>query len=249
MILENVIRLVRSGLGAIAFYTMIPVPNRWKPDFTRIARWAPGIGLLMGILLSLGDALLYLLQMPILTRSGLIVALWVGITGGIHLDGVMDTADGLGVQDPQRRLTVMRDSVTGAFGVMAGILVLLLKTLALSDLSSHRGLSLMLASGWGRWGQVMAIALYPYLRPQGKGAFHQQGLKLPHDSLLGLGGLLFLCGFMGKIGIALIGIGSAIALFTGFYFYRCLGGQTGDTYGAVVEWTEAIFLCGCTVLL
>lgn len=54
--------------------------------------------------------------MPLLPRSGLLVAAQVGLTGGLHLDGVIDTADGLGVTDPQRRLEVMRESHTGPMG-------------------------------------------------------------------------------------------------------------------------------------
>jgi len=64
----------------------------------------------------------------------------------------MDSADGLAVQNPQRRLQVMADSATGAFGAMAAIALVLIKTAALTDLDSYRWLALMAASGWGRWG-------------------------------------------------------------------------------------------------
>ena len=76
----------------------------------------------------------------------------------------MDTADGLSVTSSEKRLEVMRDSATGAFGAIAAIVILLLKTVAISEISLPLWLVLMFAAGWGRWGQVMAIALYPYLR-------------------------------------------------------------------------------------
>jgi len=167
----------------------------------------------------------------------------------------MDTADGLAVQEPQRRLQVMADSATGAFGAMAAIAILLLKTAALTDLDSYRWLALMAAGGWGRWGQQLAIAQYPYLKPTGKGAFHKAAIRSHLDLLPGLLLLLGLSGLqiliyrdriMFAVGIALSG--SAIAFLTGAWFNHQLGGHTGDTYGAVVEWTEALLLCLLTAL-
>jgi adenosylcobinamide-GDP ribazoletransferase len=246
----------QSWLGAITFYTCIPIPMSWGLDFERIARWAPGVGLFIGVILAALDAVLQHWGMPHLTRSGIIVVSWVALTGGLHLDGVMDTADGLGVQDPKRRLEVMADSVTGAFGAMAAIALLLLKMAALTDIETDRWLALITVAGWGRWGQVVAISIYPYLKPTGKGAFHQQGIRVPIDSLWGAFLLLGVCGLPlivreGNWELAVIsaGGGCAIALLTGFWFYRQLGGHTGDTYGAVVEWTEALLLCLLTIVV
>lgn len=245
--------LLRSFLGAILFYTCIPLPSHWPVEFNRIARWIPCVGLLLGGLLGLIDFSLQGLGMPGLTRSVLVVGIGIALTGGLHLDGVSDTADGLAVPDPQQRLAVMQDSVTGAFGVMAVVVVLALKITALSELTQMRWLGLMLAAGWGRWGQVSAIAFYPYLKAQGKGAFHKKALKLPQDLILGL---LFLLGLSmvqgfylnGWVALASGALGGVIALLSGYWFHCQLGGHTGDTYGAVVEWTEALILCGLTIL-
>ncbi len=245
---------LNSLLAALTFYTCFPISPNVQLDFARIARWAPGIGLLLGGGLGLVDLGLEGLQMPILTRSGIIVVLWMWWTGGLHLDGAMDTADGLAVQDPDRRLTVMSDSVTGAFGAMVAVVIILLKTCALSEITGDRVWILPLVAGWSRWGQVIAIGLYPYLKVQGKGAFHRQGMKLPQDILLGLGLLLALTGWQIYLdplrwwSIGLKSIASCgIAILTGYYFHRRLGGHTGDTYGAVVEWTETFVLCLMTI--
>jgi adenosylcobinamide-GDP ribazoletransferase len=248
-------KLNSSFLAALTFYTTIPIPQSCILEFDRVARWAPAIGLLIGGLLGLGDWFLSELTMPSLTRAVLIVSLWLGITGGLHLDGAIDTADGLAVFDRAKRLEVMKDSVTGAFGVMAAGVLLLLKTAALNDLHSWRWLGLMLSAGWGRWGQLCAIAFYPYLKPTGKGAFHKQAIRPAFDILFGL---LFLLGlnFFAIVFdrsilwlVMLISLFClAIALIVGFWFYRALGGHTGDTYGAVVEWTEALILCLLTCL-
>jgi adenosylcobinamide-GDP ribazoletransferase len=244
-------RLWRSLAAAVAFYTCLPIPSSWALEFQAVARWAPAMGLLIGGLLSLGDAGLQQLGIPMLTRSALVVVAWIALTGGLHLDGAMDTADGLAVQDRHRRLQVMTDSATGAFGAMAAIALLLLKTAAFSDLETHRGLALMAAAGWGRWGQVVAIACYPYLKPTGKGAFHKAAIRMPQDILLGLLLLFGLSGWLSQsltLGVMISAVGCAIALLTGAWFHRHLGGHTGDTYGAVVEWTEALFLCLLTGL-
>lgn len=237
----------RSLFGAIAFYTCIPIPHTWT-EFTIIARFAVLIGLLIGGILGLIDYSLTFLQIPILTRSALTIISGIIITGGLHLDGVIDTGDGLGVQDENRRLEVMSDSKTGAFGVIAGICLIILKICALSELNNYRWVILILACGWGRWGQIIAIAFYPYLKISGKGAFHKEAIR-NIDVILGLGLMLTISGLMGyvinKFIIVLITsiIGIAIAVIIPNWFNHKLGGHTGDTYGAVVEWTEALLLC------
>ena len=243
-----------SFVSSVIFYTIIPLPPSWTNNWSRIARWCPIIGVLIGLLLALVNILLGLFKMPNLTSNALTVALWVAITGGLHLDGAMDTADGLSVTDSNRRLEVMKDSATGAFGAIAAIIILLLKTVALYDVSLPLWLVLISATGWARWGQVIAIAFYPYLRTTGKGSFHQEHLRLPQDILLGwlvlfgCSGFWFTVGFLSWLQIATIVAGNiAIAFLTGYWFNQRLGGHTGDTYGAVVEWSEVLILCWLTM--
>lgn len=255
-ILEKVIDAVTSFLGATIFYTIIPLPQHWPLRVERIARWSPMIGLLLGGILGLADQLLSVIGFSLSVRSGLIIATWITMTGGLHLDGAMDTGDGLAVREPAKRLRVMQDSVTGAFGVMSGVMIIALKILALSELSAYRWWGLMVAAGWGRWGQVCAIAFYPYLKATGKGAFHQQHMQLPQDLLWGLlslwgmsGVLIYLAPHLWRLGLGIALMGGAIALGISYGFYRRLGGHTGDTYGAVVEWTETSILCLLTLCL
>lgn len=241
-------------LGAIAFYTCIPLPPQWSLEFYGIAQLAPVVGILIGGVLGLIGVGLSWLGVAALVKSALLVVIWLGLTGGLHLDGAIDTADGLAVLDPERRLEVMADSRTGAFGVMAAISIMLLKTVALADIATYPWLALMLAAGWGRWGQLVAIARYPYLKPTGKGAFHKQAIHSVWQavpSLLLLMGLSGVWGYLQQsiaLGFAALVLGSAIAILAGAYFNYRLNGQTGDTYGAIVEWSEALVLCGLTSL-
>ena len=231
--------------GAILFYTRIPLPSSWPVAFDRIALLVPVVGIGIGGLLAVVD---WALGLPLFLRSVLAVMLWVWLTGGLHLDGAMDTADGLAVQDDQRRLLVMTDSRTGAFGVMVAIAILLLKISALAAIDG-RWFALVSAAAWGRWAQQWAIARYPYLKPEGKGAFHKQALPSPGHTLPSAIGLLCLTGVVTVVGwvpwpaalvTVAVGIGAAW-LLAGWLNCR-LGGHTGDTYGAMVEWVEVAVL-------
>jgi adenosylcobinamide-GDP ribazoletransferase len=236
--------------AAVMFYTIVPVPSSWAQDFVGIVRFAPGIGMLLGVLIGTLEAGLQQAGMPNLTRCGLVVSLWLGLTGGLHLDGAMDTADGLAVGDPQRRLAVMADSRTGAFGAMVAVLILGLKVIALSEVDRSRWLVLMLAAGWGRWGQWWAIAQDPYLKAEGKGAFHKLAMRSAWDAVPGGLCLLSLSGAIAlwdptlsrlAWGLGLAGLGFAWGISR--WLRSQLGGQTGDTYGAIVEWTEVSIVC------
>jgi adenosylcobinamide-GDP ribazoletransferase len=237
-------KLVQSYASGVAFYTSIPIPHSWTLDFQGVARIAPLIGVCIGALLGMIDWGFFSVGMPSLTRSAIVVALWVWLTGGLHLDGAMDTADGLAVMDPERRLQVMADSRTGAFGAIAAGIILLLKTVALSELTQDRVWILMATAGWGRWGQLVAIARYPYLKPTGKGAFHKESIRSLWEAVPTL---ILLASLSVWIYPALLS-GGAIAILVGAWLNRKLGGQTGDTYGAIVEWTEALLLCVLTVV-
>lgn len=243
----------KSLIAALAFYTCIPVPAVRSLPFQNVARLAPVMGLLIGVLLTGLHSGLSFLGIPGLTASAIVVVVWIAITGGLHLDGAIDTADGLAVIQPERRLMVMTESTTGAFGVMAAVAILLLKVSALHDLSAWQWLILPLAAGWGRWGQQVAIGCYPYLKPTGKGALHQAAIRSFWDTVPSLLLLLGLSAIPLSFSIDLwplaIGCasGSGIGAIVAAWFHSQLGGHTGDTYGAVVEWTEAIFLVTLTI--
>lgn len=249
------LELWRSLLGAVIFYTVFPLPHDWRPSFERIARWCPLVGLVIGGILSLIFIGLNHLQTPSLIQGAIITAIWLGLTGGLHLDGAMDSADGLAVTNPNKRLEVMADSVTGAFGAMTAIVILLFKFAAISSLTTANWWLLLLIPIWGRWSQVLAIALFPYLKPQGKGAFHKQFIQPKTDLVIStLPGLITL----EVLAIAdeayilqlLIVGGScvAIAILSSTWFNHQFKGHTGDTYGATVEWTEAITLILSSIL-
>ncbi|ELS31498.1 MULTISPECIES: adenosylcobinamide-GDP ribazoletransferase [Pseudanabaena] len=243
--------------AAIIFYTCIPWRTQGNLDFRGIALYAPLIGLAIGLAIAVFDFGLGWLKPSsdfIYLRSLLTILLGLLITGGLHLDGAMDTADGLAVTDPERRLEVMADSNTGAFGAIAGIVILLLKVMALAAISDQRVWILAAVWAWSRWGQLRAIMAYPYLKAMGKGKFHQEDL---HYWQVWLVAVLLIVGdlaigyFAHAISFAfgVSAIAFTITWALGAWFNRQLGGQTGDTYGAIVEWTEALSLCAIAYLI
>ena len=246
---KNTKRLAQQLFGAIAFYTTIPISARWTLDFTRIARWSPFVGFLIGVFLVLIDGVCQLL-LPMPLGSTVVVLGWVWVTGALHLDGAMDTADGLGVWDRQKRLDVMSDSRSGAFGVIAAIAILMLKSIALMSVSSARPLALLWIPVWARCAHVWAVGRYPYLKSEGKARLHHDSFVPGWDYIPGLMlQMLFAIAMValqawpnihwlvGSYGVA-IGLSWGI----GYWFFRKLGGVTGDIHGAIVEWTETILL-------
>jgi adenosylcobinamide-GDP ribazoletransferase len=237
--------------AALVFYSCLPLGNSQTLDFRGIAVYAPVVGVLIG---SMMGALDYLLEMlsgskseVSLLRACLVVLAGVLLTGGLHLDGAMDSADGLAVNDPARRLEVMADSATGAYGAIAALAILLIKIAALVAISRDRIWVLMAVAAWGRWGQLRAIAAYPYLKATGKGKFHQADIHTWQVWLVGtglaIGSLAFGIAYQKILfGVIVGAIGFGFAWGIGAWFNRQLGGHTGDTYGATVEWTEALSL-------
>jgi adenosylcobinamide-GDP ribazoletransferase len=249
--------LLASFFGAVLFYTTIPLPQSIPINFVRIAVWLPWVGILLATLLSFVTHFCQWIGFSPLLTVIFVVALMIYFTGGFHLDGAMDTADGLAVRaELNQRLEVMRDSRTGAFGVMAAIIILALKSAALFSLGQQMGIGLILAMSWSRWGQLMTIVLYDYLRKEGKGAFLKENLVFPLDVILASLFILpvglweyFYLGYTLDLILIINLISGAIALLVGWWFNHQLGGHTGDTYGATVEWSESLILSVLTLFL
>jgi adenosylcobinamide-GDP ribazoletransferase len=212
-----------------------------RPRFERIARFAPWIGLVLGAL----QALLWhglQGQTPLLARVCLVLAAGLLLTGGLHLDGAMDTADGLAAGE--RRLEAMRDSRVGASGAQALAVLLLLKAAALASLAAAAPVALLWAALWGRMAPLLAMAWFPYLHPRGTAGFHRQhwaGLLVEaRPGLLAAGGLTLISLARGWPPLGLVG--ALPALLVPGWLGRRLGGHSGDSYGACVEWSEALAL-------
>lgn len=235
------------GLAAAwRFLTRIPLPavvrGDWS-DFSRALAWFPVVGFLLGALLVVSDILLRQVLGP-LTVAVLVVGLWLGVTGALHADGLVDTCDGVfAAVTPERRLEIMRDTQVGVFGVAALLVVLGLKVAALAELpEAVRGWTLLAAPGLGRLALVLSATLFPYARAEGLGsplraAATPRGLVMPMATVA----VLALAGGAWLLAIALLG--SLGAWLLGRWLHaRLRTGLTGDCYGAVCEVVETLVL-------
>jgi adenosylcobinamide-GDP ribazoletransferase len=243
---------LRDLSGAWIFYSVLPAWPGIEPRFTRIARFAPWIGAVLG---GLQGALWAALEgrVPALAQVGLTLALALWLSGGLHMDGAMDTADGLAAGD--RLLEAMDDSRVGAAGAQTLALLLLLRAAALACLGAAAPAALLWAAVWGRVAPLLAMAHFPYLRPGGTAAFHRQhwaglAVELRPTALLVVALVVietaaaaWLVPWSGASKAVLTGLAGLIpALVVPLWLGRRLGGHSGDSYGACVEWSEALAL-------
>ena len=248
-------RRLRKALGclgrgwgaAVRFLTVLPW-GKWEhatpEDLGCAAVLFPWAGALVGSVVAgvlwgvprTGGAL------PVAAALALVA--WVALTGGLHLDGLMDAADGLGGgQTPERRLEIMRDERVGAFGVLAGGLVLLVKFAALQQAAAA---DVVLAAVLGRWVLTAAMAAFPYARPSGLGKLWFDRVGWPELLAASLGAALVVALAGSPRGWWLWG-GVVVVLWgAGRWVLRRIPGLTGDVYGALAELTEAFVLLGMT---
>lgn len=243
--------MIRSLAAALGFLTTLPVPTvllgpRLVPPAGMLWWWTP-IGALLGGLAALAVAWAALFHVPWATCAVLGVVLLAALSGGLHLDGFMDTCDGLGSRAPRERaLEIMKDSHAGAFGVLGVVCLLLLKVAALAGLPPERGLqALWLAPVAGRAAQMLVLAGARYARPgEGLGSAFFTAATSWHALAALLLALGLSCGRAPGLLwplLAALALGTLVALGIG----RRLGGHTGDTVGAVSEMAECLFLLCC----
>lgn len=212
----------------------------------------PLVGALIGLALGGFDALLGLaFGEPV--RSALVVVALLLLTRGLHLDGLMDTCDGLfGGWTPERRLEIMRDSRVGSFGVLAAASDLLVRTAALGTLPGTLRLpALVLMAALGRWALVYSTWAFPYARPTGLGAAFKQHVGRPQmlaATVLALAACVAVAlgpwagGPPVAAYLAAAPLAWAVAWLFGRYVLTKVPGQTGDTYGAANELVEVAVL-------
>ncbi|MGI8549228.1 MAG: adenosylcobinamide-GDP ribazoletransferase [Dehalococcoidia bacterium] len=233
-------------LAALEFLTPFRLRRVAEQDPAAIgpsSAFFPLIGLLLGLALIGLDRLLSQALPPPAVDALLVTALAL-FSGALHLDGLADTADGIfGGRTAERRLEIMRDSRTGSFGALAVGLMLLLQWNALISLSPPwRFGGLLLFPALGRCAAVVALAAFPYARPEGLGTlFHRHAWPWPALFAVLSSLLLSIVLFNGS-GAALWGASILLALLLGAAMASRLGGLTGDTYGAICEITQVTVL-------
>lgn len=238
---------------ALTFLTIFPwprLPLAGPQDLARSMFWFPWVGALLG-LLYWGAWSLLRSSFPALAAATVLIILTVLATRGLHLDGLADTADGLGGgASPKERLRIMKDSRLGAFGAIALMLVLMGKLAFLTGVvEKEANQAVLLFPVISRWGMVLLAYLCPYARIEG-GLGQAMAAGVQGGTLLGATGsalllVLVVSGFRGAVLLA--GAGLFVWLLSR-YTLKKLGGVTGDVFGAANEILETLVLGGAVWL-
>ncbi|MBX3049919.1 MAG: adenosylcobinamide-GDP ribazoletransferase [Caldilineaceae bacterium] len=247
---------------ALSFLTTMPLPSLPAEAFLsgqgRAFAWYPAVGLLIGLLLSGAAFLLAQAALSPQVQSGLLLLGWVLITGGLHLDGVMDSCDALFAPvSVARRLAILKDVHTGAFGVLGLFFVLGLKWALLAELLGQPGgwltlhPALLLAPLWGRWVLVWAAWRFPYARPgESLGRTMTGGLSRREALIATLTALAIHSGlaFWQPDLWAVVLVVPLVYLLARWAAGKLGGGLTGDLYGFLCETTEGLVLLALVLL-
>ena len=232
-------------LAAIQFLTVIPFPksfNGGEKELEKCMPFFPVVGLLIGIIIAAFDHVMGFIFPP-LPASVMTVIAMTGISGGLHMDGLADTADGFFSARPRERvLEIMRDSRTGVMGVLAVVFVIVLKVSVLISLfPPFRPGIIVLMPLAGRCSFVVMMTALPYVRREG-GLATAFGVGKSWLNVLWTSAFLLAAGWLAGHWMGLAASFSALlmaALFS-VYCFRQIGGYTGDTLGAGCEITEII---------
>lgn len=240
-------RLPSDLLSAFALLSRLPLPNHQGTGAASAWAW-PLVGATLGALAAaLASGALWLGITPGVTAA-LVLAFGAMLTGGLHEDGLSDTADGLyGGWTKARRLEIMKDSRVGSYGVLALLLVTLARWSALTALlvygqneGGHWG-ALIATGALSRAPMALVMALLPNAR--GEGLSHATGQPSPAAAFLALGlAATIALALTGWTAVALVLAALAAATLLSLVALRKIGGQTGDILGASQQLAEVACL-------
>jgi adenosylcobinamide-GDP ribazoletransferase len=238
-------------LAALRFLTIVPLSWRSDQDgrfFGAALAWFPVIGLLIG---GVAAGLIFCLTpfFPPSVLAVVAIVLLAAASGCLHLDGLADSGDGLlSARSRERILEIMRDSRSGAMGVIAIVVVLLGKFAALSSLDGSILIFTIIAMPLaGRCAILLTMALLPYAREgEGLGRLFYS----PSTRWAALWALTFLVAVAAGSGwLMVLPVLIAVAVTVTLFSLWCrskIGGATGDTLGAVCELTELMVALAMT---
>lgn len=234
--------ILDEARAAVGLLTLVPVGRRELRAGSQAGAglWLPVVGGLVGVVAAgaygIGEALLGGVY-------GAAFALTISalVTGGLHHDGLADSADGLGVRgDVERRLEVMRDPGIGVFGTFALVAYFVLATAALARLSPPEAAGALVAGhALSRWAALAQLAFVAPARADGLGAsFSAQRPAFAIGSVVALAIALAASGIAAGLSAAAGAVIAAAAM--ALLAHRLAGGRTGDTLGAAVLVTELV---------
>lgn len=249
---------MKSFVMMLSFFTRIPVRTTDSIDETAYRKgikWLPVIGLILGAATG-AVSLLRVIAGPYLAAF-LTVLAYLLLTGGLHLDGLADTADAFGARrDKEKTLAILKDSHIGAFGALALIVLVVGDTVGLAG----AGRAAWLFPLAGRAAALLVSRAFACARPGGLGQWFIDGVKWTHVVFAAL--LYGAAAFAASVDYAqMVWMPAAFAALLGAFalaagttllvvsrFSRRIGGITGDIVGFSVEASQLIYLLAAAVL-
>ncbi len=248
---------MKRFLNAFRFLTIIPVPGMKHADLLsagKSAAFFPVAGLIIGGLLSAAAWLSGKLWSSAV-QAAFVTAVWVIITGGLHLDGLADLADGLGGGwDRESRLKIMKDSSIGTYGALAIVIMLLMKAVLLYEISSCAvgGMMfytlLILTPVVGRFCMVLSIRIFKTAKTEGFGYIFKSGVRTIDAAAAAVVTALLLFAAWGAVGLIVMAAAVVFMLAAARWISLGIGGLNGDSYGAICELSELFCLLFISIL-
>jgi len=239
---------LETFLGAIRFFTRLPVPGTIGQDsvaLERAMRYFPAVGLIIGALAGLAFAITSFFwpkTLAVLTAMGTAIM----VTGALHEDGWSDMVDGFGGGwDREKILAIMRDSCIGSFGSVALTMMLLVRFFALIEIDMLLvPVALIAGHAVSRLCSTFVLRALDYARPEGKAK--------PFSNQLSSGDLVFAT-VTAVLPVLLLSpsqfipgliLAALATVWLARLFKQRIGGYTGDCLGAVQQFSEVAFYCG-----
>jgi adenosylcobinamide-GDP ribazoletransferase len=243
-----IVRGIFAGFAvATAFFTRIPVVTPpYRAGQLADSAWAfPLVGAGIGGVAAFAFLLAQLVGLGDWPAALLAVLASIVLTGALHEDGLADTADGLiGGHNRDQRLTIMRDSRHGTFGVVAIVFRVLLRAAALAGIGEpiYAGLALIAAHAASRAALLPAMRALAPARVEGLGATAGRVSPPLAIGALAIGLLITLAALGPRRGVIAVGLVGAAVFGLGVLAHRRIGGYTGDVLGAFQQTGEIVML-------
>jgi adenosylcobinamide-GDP ribazoletransferase len=235
---------MKAFISALQFLTIIKIKNDIDEKYLPPSLiFFPFVGFIIGLFSSIFNMCLSYFLEPLLSDA-LTVFFIIFLTGGIHIDGVADTSDGIfGGKDKEERLKIMRDKNAGSFGVISIVFVIFLKIFLINSIPENfKFKGLLVFPIFGRWGIVFSIFFFKYARESGKGRIFFEGINWKIFAFSTILSFIFVSLSFSYIIILLFFPIAIFSFLLGRFFTKKIGGLTGDTLGAINELNEILAL-------
>lgn len=238
--------MLASLVIVLSFISIIPIPQRFIPAWnTHTLRYFCPMLAVSGVIfaslwLIIWAGLLRLATLSPELRGFFMAFITLVLTGGLHLDGLMDTCDAIfSRQDTDTRLKILSDTHAGSFAVIGCVVVMLAKTLLFSEMLQTHAYSLVIIPAYSRLGMAMLMNNLPFAKPDGLAVMLGSSRARRDNVFLGI-----IAAGLGVCSWGMFMVWAVSLLIWRKVCLRVFGGITGDLLGAFVEISEAVMLAG-----